>query len=98
MGKLHFQTMKNKYAQTNQAMVSFYADDESQPIDPQIRDALAAWKAARNPSSRPLLTYLKQTSEPSQRTVVAVMKAALDLDPTCSLVHVNVVIESIRWT
>lgn len=97
MGKVHFQTMRNKYAQPDQAMESFYAEDESEPIDPVIRDALSAWKAPRNPNSRPMLTYLKQVTEPSQRTVVAVMKAALDVAHTCSFSNVTVVVDIIRW-
>ena len=97
MGKCYYAILKNKYAAKTSAMQAFFAENDTDVVDPAVREALLALKGPKATNTRPLFTFLMQAAVPSQRTVVAIFKAALDIPMSSSFKNISVVVEIGRW-
>lgn len=97
MGKLYYANLKETFGDADSAISAVWASDESEPVDGQLKLALLALKGSKSSNPQPLLNWLQQDGPKSERSVVAVMKAALDLQPRRHIKQCTLVIEVLRW-
>jgi hypothetical protein len=97
MGKTYYNSLKEMYSSEASPMLAFYASSDTDEMDPAICEALVSLKAGRVMNAKPLLTRLQQNEPETERTIVAILKASLDIHATHHIKQTEVIIEICKW-
>ena len=96
MGKMYDIALRGTFTSNEASISVFFCSDDSEPIDPTVHEALLALKG-RTLNTTPLAIVLQQDNAASERTVVAILKASLDLNPSQHYKQTSMIIEICKW-
>ena len=96
MGKMYYISLREKFTSSEASINAFFCSDDSEPIDPTVHEALLALKG-RTLNTKPLTIVLQHDNAASERTVVAILKASLDLNPSQHYKQTSMIIEICKW-
>lgn len=96
MGKNYYSAMKVKFVDVDTPSTRLKVQNVADFENPKLRAALVELIGHRG-NMRPLHAFLEEDVVENQKSVVAVLRAILDIKPESGPKHTQLIIETMRW-